>query len=190
MKEKSPESIAVEYCNSNSSITSSGINWTTTTTDSNSYVLNGSSSAGLSIWPDINYVKSKFVEGIFDGEIELCSLIDKSKTEIYDIEDITFKDKKTRITCQKEIDLSYVESLKCNSEILLEFSPMQIVDYKKDAIEHQEGSFVVNGSGILMTHITNPPLTWTYTPGNTTYGATTMLMNTDCFSITGNISCA
>jgi hypothetical protein len=182
----------VEYCNSNSSITSSGINWSTTTTDVNSYVSDGLGSTSIKgfTWPDTNHIKSKVIEGVVDGEVELYSLVCKGETEVYDIEDITFRDKKNiRIACQKEIDLSYIENLKRNSQLLLEFFQIESVDYKKDAIEHHEGLLHFTGTGILI-NINNPPLTWTYVPGNTTCGTATISTNPDFFSTTGNISCA
>ena len=191
MKEIIAENSTVGYCNSGSVSTSTSIitngYWGgVSTTDNTGFISNGTTAVWNGI-TDVNHTKKKVVEGIMDGVIELDSLVDNGTTETYEITDITFKERKTRFTCQKDIDLEYIGRLKGKSELLLEFTPMQGHDHKKRAIEYSEGSILLAGTGIS-TVLTTTPLTWTYIPETVPYGTGTITIDSGSFSTIGNIS--
>ena len=188
MKEVNPETVTTGYCSSTGNIAMDGGLWSTTITGTDTFISNGSNTTDWLISSDSSHVKKKAVENIVDGRIELDSLLCNNETEVYEIEEIAFKEKKATITCEREVDLSYVEGLKEKSILLLEFSPVQVDDYKKRAIEHYEGKVLVTGTGTLTT-TTGAPFTFTYTP-YTTYGTTTISTNPNYFLTTGNISYA
>jgi hypothetical protein len=193
MKEKISESSTVGYCGSDyastSTLTTVNGYWGGISTTDNATIISDGTTAVRNLLPDLNSTKKKVVEGIMDGVMELDSLVDNGATETYEITEITFKERKTRFTCRKEVDLEYAGGLKRRTELLLEFTPIQVDDHKKRAIEHSEGSVLVSGTGIVTT-TTGNPLTWTYVPGNVTYGTNAITISADGFSTTGNINYA
>lgn len=158
-----------------------------TSTNSNSITI---SSGSISTWIVEPTKKSKkeAVQDIMGGELEIDSLVEANQTERYEITEITFKDKKTKFVCEKQIDLDYMERLESQSLLLVEFYSMQTKQHKKTAIEHCDDltihsigtsqiSALMGGAGI----VTGTPngLTWTYSPDNLTFGSsTTTLLDT------------
>lgn len=142
---------------------------TTNTTISN---ISGSNSLWIS--PDYSMgVQKKMVQKILDGQIELESLIDKGQTEVFEIDEINFEKKQSRIRCSIEVDVDYLEKLKSKNELLLEFVPF--VDPEKsdsnnfwyynnpnNILIYNGGTTLVGNAGGNSTITVNPTY-WTST---------------------------
>lgn len=179
---QSSNSTGVEYClEGNYSLTTSSSNFAIGTT--NSTISNISGSNSLWISPDYSMgVQKKMVQKILDGQIELESLIDKGQTEVFEIDEIKFEKKQSRIKCNIEVDLNYVEKLKSKNELLLEF--VAFVDLEKsdsntfwyynnpnNILIYTGGTTLVGNAGGNSTITVNPTY-WTSTttiPANCSY---------------------
>lgn len=124
MKEEIIENTTIGYCDSSIITQSDSI-----------YFASGSSNTAT-ITTNLIKIKKEVIENIIDGKLELESLIISQDIEIYEIEEMAFMKGKTKLVCQKEIDLDYCEILKCKSELLLELLPIKgletIVHYNYD----------------------------------------------------------
>lgn len=134
-----------------------------TSSNTNNLVLNtGSSFINL----DQDFFKKGFINNLLDKVIEIKSLIKKNEYEFFNIKKLAFGPKKSKIICEKKIDLTYVDELKKQSELLLECIDNSKINHKKKAIKHNDSfsnKWSINSSG-------TSNITWTTNPGTITIG--------------------
>lgn len=107
-----------------------------------------------------DYFKKGFIKNLLDKIIEIKSLINKNEYEFFYIKNLIFGSNKSKIICEKKIDLTYVDELKKQSQLLLECIDNYNVNYKQKAIKHND-SF--SNSWSLASGINN--ITWTTNSG-------------------------
>lgn len=133
------------------------------TTFSYDYILNGNNMSivyvsGDTVNNNIAYYykndsqKEELIKNILDKKIEVKSLISEGY-EFFDIKKINFSKKRTKIICEKQIDLEYLDKLNSNTELLIEC--IDVDDHKKtNPISWEDAFGVHNGNTIIYNNTT------------------------------------